>query len=202
MKYLIATTCCIASFIVGGCSKDDCRQENNQCAEGFVCSQNEDAAWECVEGQRAGLSDTGTDAGDGAPTDDLSLSCDPVAMCAGGSTPTITILSPSPEQELELVDGLYTLPFLIETAHVCIEDHFDEAPVECQGHFHLFLDGTYIGQPIASKVGSINVSSLGPGEHTFRVELHNNDHTAYPDVPRQNVTFHNLQRPGPGPGPD
>jgi hypothetical protein len=129
-------------------------------------------------------------------------SCDPVAMCAGGSTPTITILNPSQGQGIEFVDGLYTLPFFIETAHVCIEDHFDEASVECQGHFHLFLDGTYIGQPIASKVGSINVSSLGPGEHTFRVELHNNDHTAYPDVPRQNVTFHNLQRPGPGPGPD
>lgn len=60
------------------------------------------------------------------------------------------------------------------------------ANVDGQGHFHLFLDdGTYI--PCAST--SCEVSNVGPGTHTIKVTVQQNDHSAYPNAPTKSVTF-------------
>ncbi len=62
----------------------------------------------------------------------------------------------------------------------------ETANKDAEGHFHLYLDnGDYM--PCASDM--CEVKSVGPGTHTIKVDMRNNDHSLYEDGHVKTVTF-------------
>ncbi len=62
----------------------------------------------------------------------------------------------------------------------------ETANKDAEGHFHLYLDsGDYM--PCASD--TCEVKSVGPGSHTIKVDMRNNDHSLYDDGHVKTVTF-------------
>lgn len=107
--------------------------------------------------------------------------------CVGGhcarrgsepALPAIVILEPADGTTL---DGAFDLTVNIENLEV--SDAFDSDPVPGQGHYHLFIDGTYDD---AYAEATIAVDALDPGCRTLRVELVQNDHISF-DPPAEDA---------------
>ncbi|HEX9709038.1 MAG TPA: hypothetical protein VGB42_03605 [Candidatus Thermoplasmatota archaeon] len=61
------------------------------------------------------------------------------------------------------------------------------APVPGTGHWHVFVDGTYVSFSAAL---SVELTGLTPGDHEVKVALHNNDHTAIAVPAEASITLH------------
>ncbi len=103
-----------------------------------------------------------------------------VAITAKGA-PGFEIMSPKADETVargNVVVKLQLKNFKIGQPETANKDR--------EGHFHLYLDnGDYI--PCASE--TCTVSSVGPGQHTVKVDMRNNDHSLYGDGSEKTVTF-------------
>jgi len=85
--------------------------------------------------------------------------------------PAISIVSPE-------VTGVSTLGFRIQVAIVGFEldgENYAGTNIAGRGHIHYTVDG---GALIATASPAVDLAALGPGPHTIRAELRNNDHSA------------------------
>lgn len=93
-----------------------------------------------------------------------------------------------------------TVELSVEVHNFQVVDKLGEEPVEGEGHLHFYIDvepPTEPGEPAVTAAGSYMVATdtsvtwedVEPGEHTFYVQLVNNDHTPLepPVTAQQNV---------------
>ncbi len=105
---------------------------------------------------------------DGAPLVRISAPTSPLTV--NGSSVTLTLAVSN---------------FTLSAVHVGL------AAVSGEGHWHVFVDGAYIGYGAALFALA---SRLAPGTHTVAVEMRNNDHSALPWAPFDEVQV--TVRPG------
>jgi hypothetical protein len=116
--------------------------------------------------------------------EDPGTTADATESAAG--EPTVTISSPADGSTIEAGDVEVT----VSPANFEIVDKLGQAAVEGEGHVHYYIDVDEIpttpGQPAvtadentyhAAATTSYPWSSVEAGEHTFGVQLVNNDHT-------------------------
>jgi LPXTG-motif cell wall-anchored protein len=60
------------------------------------------------------------------------------------------------------------------------------AVVAGEGHWHFFVDGKEVGK---GPVNTFTFKNLTPGQHVLRVELHQGDHSVYPNDKGREVTI-------------
>ena len=99
---------------------------------------------------------------------------DYVRINSDSDRPGISITSP-PEGESISSDATVTVSIENFTLD---PDAVGTAPVDGEGHWHVFVDGDYQNY---STEDSISISGLSSGEHQIMVELYNNDHTELDD---------------------
>lgn len=98
--------------------------------------------------------------------------------------PSVIIDSPSEGAELTLGD----ITVEVDVSNFEIVGNLGEATVEGEGHLHFYMDvevPTTPGEPAVTEEGTYAVGTstmhtwenVQPGEHTFAVQLVNNDHT-------------------------
>lgn len=63
-----------------------------------------------------------------------------------------------------------------------------------EGHWHFFVDGKEVGR---GPVNTFTFKGLTPGKHTLKVELHQGDHTPYPNDKGREITV-NVSLPNTG----
>lgn len=99
--------------------------------------------------------------------------------------PVVQVNAPQDGVTYSHADGLQVA---IEVAHFSIVDRLGEAAADCEGHFHIFIDDVYQG-PTAQLEDTYDLSRFEPGPRTFKVSVHNNDHTPYPGIAPVIVEF-------------
>ncbi len=105
------------------------------------------------------------------------------SAAAGGTTPAITFTTPTEGATVSGPD--VTLTFSVSNFQV-VGPPEDGKNVDGKGHFHGYVDGgDYI--PIASN--SYTAKGLTSGKHTFKLDLRNNDHSAYSPAVMKEITF-------------
>ncbi|MFH1394004.1 MAG: plastocyanin/azurin family copper-binding protein [Candidatus Micrarchaeota archaeon] len=99
--------------------------------------------------------------------------------------PSFTIVSPaagavvkSAEENAEVTVSVSAMNLIIKTP--------GGAAKKGEGHFHFMLDG---GNAIVVSEKTYTLTGINPGTHTLRIELMNNDHTAYSPPIVKEVTF-------------
>lgn len=106
-----------------------------------------------------------------------------VGSAAGGTTPEITFTTPTEGATVSGPD--VTLTFAVSNFEV-VGPPDDGKNVAGKGHLHGYVDGgDYI--PIASN--GYTAKGLSSGKHTFKLDLRNNDHTAYSPAVMKEVSF-------------
>lgn len=65
---------------------------------------------------------------------------------------------------------------LIHTDLVISKEHYSKEAVPGEGHIHMYLDN---GEKQGITNSQYTLTDLGPGTHSLKVSLHNNDHTPY-----------------------
>lgn len=69
---------------------------------------------------------------------------------------------------------------------VMTEEHFGGDPVEGEGHWHLYVDGSYVGATWKEYYFVPEAKALTEGEHQLDVRLAGNDHQAFdPEISYQ-----------------
>ena len=109
-----------------------------------------------------------------------------IAVACGGGETDVTITRP--EQGSTLDAGSVTVS--VDVKKFGIVDKLGEAPEEGEGHVHFYMDAgeipTVDGEPAvtadettyhAQATREFTWEDVEPGEHTFAVQLVNNDHT-------------------------
>lgn len=103
----------------------------------------------------------------------------------GGGAPAVEITAPEDGSTVAAGD----VEVSVDVANFNIVDKLDQDPVEGEGHVHFFLDvadiPTTAGEPAVSSEGTYHAEAtisyawpdVEPGEHTFAVQLVNNNHT-------------------------
>jgi hypothetical protein len=102
----------------------------------------------------------------------IDLVADEVMVTAVGASASITITAPA---QGATIFGNSTTVTVTVANFALSPAHVGTAPVEGEGHWHVLVDGVYQG---FSATTSAVVTGLTVGDHTLRVELHNNDHSA------------------------
>jgi hypothetical protein len=109
----------------------------------------------------------------------------PTQMPAGGNQPSVTITAPADGATLPAGDVTVT----VEVSDFEVVDRLNAPAAPGEGHVHFYMDvaelPTTLGQPAVSAQGTYHASAtttytwpdVPPGEHTFAVQLVNNDHT-------------------------
>lgn len=99
--------------------------------------------------------------------------------------PTVAIAEPEDDATIQAGD----VEVSVDAEHFEVVDKLGEAAVEGEGHVHFYLDAEDIptapGEPAVTEEGTYHASAttshtwtgVEPGEHTFGVQLVNNDHT-------------------------
>ena len=110
--------------------------------------------------------------------------------------PTLTITTPSEGENLDAGD----VQVAVETEGFEVVDNLGDAPVEGEGHVHFYIDiddvPTDPDEPAVTDEGTYHASAtksytwedVEPGEHTFAVQLVDNDHTALSPAIVEEVT--------------
>ncbi|HLD57349.1 MAG TPA: hypothetical protein VJA47_03530 [archaeon] len=94
-----------------------------------------------------------------------------VVLVSGCAQQAATLTITSPTEGQEVVGPDVTIKFSTSLKVVAPSDK----NVEGEGHYHMFVDGgTYI--PVSA--AEYTIKGLAAGNHTVKVELHKNDHTA------------------------
>jgi hypothetical protein len=101
--------------------------------------------------------------------------------------PSVVITSPADNVDLDV--SSVTLSLAVND--FAVVDHIDQAPVVGEGHYHVFVDGSY--QELGTDPTEFTVTRLAEGAHVIRVELVNNDHSYLPTpaFDEINVTVNN-----------
>lgn len=113
-----------------------------------------------------------------SPTDSAS------PTTGGGATPTVTITTPA--QGASVAAGNVTVT--VTVTNFSVVNKLGEAAVPGEGHVHFYLDAqppTTAGQPAITQQGTYHATAtttytwpdVKAGQHTFAVQLVNNDHT-------------------------
>jgi outer membrane protein assembly factor BamB len=108
-----------------------------------------------------------------------------IALRLGAEGPILNIRQPAPDVTL---DGTSSVTVSTDVFNFDIVDKLGEAAVPGEGHLHFYLDvevPTTQGEPAVTEEGTFMVTTntsvtwenVEPGEHTFAVQLVNNDHT-------------------------
>lgn len=109
----------------------------------------------------------------------------PTERPAAGGAPSVAIVEPADGAVVPAGDVAVT----VQVSNFDIVDQLSAPPVPGEGHVHFYIDvaelPTAPGQPAVSAQGTYHASAtttytwpdVAPGEHTFAVQLVNNDHT-------------------------
>ena len=109
---------------------------------------------------------------------------DEVTVTVVGAKPSITMVTPAAGATINGNTTTVTVTvvnFTLSAAHV------GQAPVEGEGHWHVFVDGVYSG---FSATNTVSVTNLSVGDHVIKVGLYNNDHSSLPVDFSAQVTVH------------
>lgn len=99
----------------------------------------------------------------------------PLHVAQADTTPTIALNAPAAGQ---LVYAGATVPLSVTITNFTLAPQsVGMAAVAGQGHYHIFLDGQYIGNSAYVTGTAIIPVTTMPGMHTLSVSLANNDHS-------------------------
>ena len=107
-----------------------------------------------------------------------------IALRPGEPQPIVNIVMPTDNMTLQSGD----ITVLAQVLNFDLVANMGEPAAEGEGHIHFYLDvevPTTPGEPAVTDEGTFHVTEnatftwedIGPGEHTFAVQLVNNDHT-------------------------
>ncbi|HWQ29182.1 MAG TPA: DUF4399 domain-containing protein [Dehalococcoidia bacterium] len=133
----------------------------------------------------AACGDDEEDGGTPAPTATTAPAQEPTGTPATGEQPSVTIVEPADGATVPAGDVTVT----VEVSNFEVVDRLNAPAAPGEGHVHFYMDvadlPTTPGQPAVSAQGTYHASAtttytwpdVPPGEHTFAVQLVNNDHT-------------------------
>ena len=103
--------------------------------------------------------------------------------------PVFELLSPNPDgtQEFEASETT-TMDINLDVGNFTIVDKRGQPAVDCEGHFHVSIDGGSIFMMVTTLL-TVDISDLSDGTHTFSLAVHRHDHRRYEDLPVIETTF-------------
>ena len=107
---------------------------------------------------------------------------DHTELGAGTPMASVTVTVPATAPDINLTSALTadwnsaTIPVEVETPNFVLSEDVDGAPVEGEGHYHIYVDGVYADIGTSA---STYLSHVAAGEHELEVRLADNMHAEY-----------------------
>jgi hypothetical protein len=67
-----------------------------------------------------------------------------------------------------------TITYTVKNMNISA-DHVDHAPVQGEGHLHIYVDGKQ--KAVLKTAAPVKLENLTPGKHTIKLDLQHNNHT-------------------------